>query len=399
MTESETDSSGAHRPTDVPEVRVTRWNYPQLRLDVTALDDNIATMAAWCAQRDVRLAPHVKTTMSAPIIERQLAAGAVALTVATYSQAATLASWGHPRILIANEVVEAAVLRRMSADLDRDPDLEIRFLVDSPAGVRAAHDAFGPGRRPAEVLLDVGAAGGRTGVRGRQDARSLAEAVAASPHLRLVGVAGYEGVVPNERTDDVIARVDEHCARTRDVFLDVTDLFATDAPVFTMGGSAFPDRVVRYLPDTAAVPGTVRLLRPGCYVTHDHGTYAHVNPVPGLTPALSVHALVLSTPEPGIAVINAGKRELPHDAGLPIVLAVRDAHGTPRPATANVARLFDHHAVLHHHVDGLRVTDRVELGISHPCSAFSRWSSYLAVAADGDLDVWTTDFTGGTPHP
>lgn len=44
--------------------------YPQLRLDVDALDHNIRVMASWCRARAVELAPHVKTKMSAPIIER-----------------------------------------------------------------------------------------------------------------------------------------------------------------------------------------------------------------------------------------------------------------------------------------------------------------------------------------
>ncbi|MER6442332.1 alanine racemase [Streptomyces sp. NPDC001185] len=371
-------------------------HHPQLRLDVAALEGNIATMADWCASHRVQLAPHVKTTMSAPVVERQVAAGAGTLTVATYGQAAVLAAWGYKRLLIANEVVETEVLRCLSSRLDRDPELKVSFLVDSHAGVRAAHDAFAAGRRRARVLVDVGSAGGRTGVRSRTEARLLAEAVHASPHLTLVGVAGYEGVVPNDRAADVVTRVDEHCAMTRDVFTGVADLLATDAPVFTMGGSAFPDRVVAHMPDKTDVPGTVRLLRSGCYVTHDHGTYARVSPITGLTPALSVRAVVLSVPERGTAVLNAGKRELPHDAGLPIVLSARDRDGTPKPVAGRVGQLFDHHTVLHE-ARGLDVADIVDLGISHPCSAFSRWGSYLAVHPDGSTEVWHTDFGGDEP--
>ena len=52
--------------------------YPQLRLNSDALENNIRVMASWCQERHVDLVPHVKTTMSAPIIARQVAAGAVA---------------------------------------------------------------------------------------------------------------------------------------------------------------------------------------------------------------------------------------------------------------------------------------------------------------------------------
>ena len=46
------------------------------------LADNIAAMAAWCAERGLLLAPHGKSTMAPQIFERQLAAGAWALTCA-----------------------------------------------------------------------------------------------------------------------------------------------------------------------------------------------------------------------------------------------------------------------------------------------------------------------------
>lgn len=366
--------------------------FPHMSLDLGALENNIGVMAAWCDAHDVLLAPHVKTTMSAPIIDRQLAAGAVGVTVATVEQAATVASWGHRRILIANEIVDHRALGLLRAYLQRDPALRIRCLIDSPDGVEAAQRVFGTGGPRLEVLLDVGTPGGRTGVRDRADARVLAEATNRSSQLALVGVAGYEGVVPNSRDGTNLARVDEHCRRVRDVFLDAADLYETNAPVFSMGGSAFPDRVVRHLPDGRDAPGTVRLVRPGCYVTHDHGTYAHVSPIPGLLPAVTVRAVVLSAPEPGLAVIGAGRRELPHDAGLPTVLTVTATHGDRKPeATARVQTLFDHHAVLTE-ADDLKVSDVVELGISHPCSVFSRWDDYLVTRAGETIGIWETGF-------
>ncbi|CAN7363498.1 alanine racemase [Arthrobacter sp. LjRoot14] len=368
--------------------------YPQLRLNADALENNIRVMASWCQERQVDLAPHVKTTMSAPIISRQVAAGAVGVTVATVDQVASALGWGHQHVLIANEVVDRGGLTRIRSWLEEDSTREIRCFVDSEAGINAAAKVFGAdGGVPLEVLIDVGTPGGRTGVRNLQEAVELAGLVHAAPGLRLVGVAGYEGVVPNSRAEATIAAVDRHCRLVRDVYLEVAPFFETSAPVYSMGGSAFPDRVAEFLPDAGQVPGTRRLLRSGCYVTHDHGTYAGVSPVPGLMPALTVRAVVLSTPEEGIAVVGAGKRDLPYDAGLPMVLAARTADGAPKAGAAAVVRnLYDHHAVLTG-VTGLAVTDVVDFGISHPCSAFDRWPEYVLTDGDGrDLDVWHTDF-------
>ena len=368
--------------------------YPQLRLDSDALDNNIRVMAAWCRERGVELAPHVKTTMSAPIIERQLAAGAVGVTVATVDQVASALAWGHDRVLVANEIVDRFGLARVRTWLEEDLGREIRCFVDSAAGVKAAGEVFDGGAVALEVLIDVGTPGGRTGVRSLGEGVLLAELVRATPGLKLVGVAGYEGVVPNSRTEDTVTAVDRHCRLVRDVYLEAAKFFETAAPIYSMGGSAFPDRVVEFLPDRGQVPGTRIILRSGCYVTHDHGTYAGVSPVRGLIPALSVRAVVLSTPEEGMAVVGAGKRDLPYDAGLPTFLSARTAEGVIKDgAAAAVRSLFDHHAVLTG-VTGLGVTDTVDFGLSHPCSAFDRWPEYVLTDRDGHgIDVWHTDFS------
>lgn len=354
-------------------------SYPQLRLDRDALDANIHTMAAWCAERGVELAPHVKTTMSPQIVRRQVDAGAVALTVATLDQVDAVLGWGYNDVLVANEVVDEAGLRRLKALLAGDHARVIRILVDSVEGVDVAARVFADGGSRLPVLIDVGADGGRTGVRSADNAFAVADRVVAAPGLALVGVSGYEGVVPNRRDAATLAAVDVHCRRVRDVYQGLAPFFETTEPIFTMGGSAFPDRVVEHLP--VGVPGTRYWLRSGCYVTHDHGTYAGVSPIDGLVPALAVSAVVLSTPEPGHAVIGAGKRDLAYDAGLPVLL---DAAG-------RVRTLYDHHAVVEE--SDATVGEVLRLGISHPCSVFDRWPLYVATLSDGsDPQLWNTDF-------
>lgn len=367
--------------------------YPQLRLDIDALDNNIRAMAAWCQQRGVELAPHVKTTMSPPIIERQVASGAAGVTVATVDQLASVLGWGQQHVLVANEIVDSYGLMRLRTWLEEDPGREIRCFVDSAAGVEAAARVFAGAAVSLEVLIDVGTPGGRTGTRNLQEGLRLAGLVHGTPGLRLVGVAGYEGVVPNSRAESTIEAVDRHCRLVRDVYLSAAKYFETAAPIYSMGGSAFPDRVVEHLPADGQVPGTRWLLRSGCYVTHDHGTYAGVSPVPGLIPALSVRSAVLSTPESGIAVVGAGKRDLPYDAGLPVFLSAHSADGAWKEgATAVVRDLFDHHTVLTG-VSGVEVTDVVDFGISHPCSAFDRWPEYVVTDGNGHpTGVWRTDF-------
>nr|BFD95998.1 alanine racemase [Kitasatospora sp. Xyl93] len=366
---------------------------PQLRLDARALEHNIRLMAAWCRDHRVELAPHIKTTMTRPIVERQLAAGAWGVTVATVTQAGIALGWGARRVVVANQVVHPYDLSLLRRWLDEAPQRELYCFVDSSAGIGFARSFTAGARTPLRVLVDVGTDAGRTGVQGPAEAADLARAVRAAPGLLLAGVAGYEGVRPNRRDAATLAAVDEHCDRTVTVFRRLTPLFETPRPVFSMGGSAFPDRVVHALAHAARhrgdLPTAVPVLRSGCYVTHDHGSYAQVSPLPGLRAALTVRAVVLSTPEPGRAVVGAGRRELPYDAGLPVLVRAHDPHGARRPAAAARAeRIYDHHLVLTG-VRDLYVGDEVDLGISHPCSAFDRWPDVTVVDGRGHpCEVW-----------
>ncbi|MEV7046289.1 alanine racemase [Amycolatopsis sp. NPDC051061] len=345
--------------------------YPQLRVDVGAVEHNATLMATWAASHGAALVPHVKTTMSPEIVRIQVEAGADRLTVATVAQARTVLSWGYRSLLIANEVVDVFALREIKDWMEHGAD--VTCFVDSPEGIEAAQGAFTTA--PLPVLLDVGVRGGRTGVRDKRAARSLARLVRSSPGVRLAGVAGYEGVVPNSRDEATVSAVREHCRRTAETFAELAGWYETPAPVLSMGGSAYPDLVVTEA--AGLVPDGALVLRSGCYVTHDHGTYAAVSPFAGLKPAITVRAEVISAPEPGMVVLGAGKRELPHDAGLPVLLGARSA-ADARPITdieGRVETLYDHHAVVTG-ARGLRVTDVVELGVSHPCSVFSRWDAF-----------------------
>jgi D-serine dehydratase len=83
--------------------------------------------------------------------------------------------------------------------------------------------------------------------------------------------------------------------------------------------------------------------------------------------------VVLSTPEPGLALCGFGKRDAPYDIELPVLLGRRDRGGGRTPVTgATVTKLNDQHAFVQH--DGpLAVGDVCVFGVTHPCTAFDKW--------------------------
>ena len=99
-----------------------------------------------------------------------------------------------------------------------------------------------------------------------------------------------------------------------------------------------------------------------------------------LLPALELWTDVLSSPEPGRAIIGAGRRDAPYDAGLPTVLRAYRRGEPVTLGTATVTELNDQHGFVSvAPPDALAVGDLVCLGISHPCGAFDRWRTLLEV--------------------
>ncbi|MGN9906587.1 alanine racemase [Phytohabitans sp. LJ34] len=366
------------------------FGWPLLVARSGTVDRNIATIAAYTRRHGVAHAPHGKTTMAPTLWRAQLDAGAWGITVATADQARVCREFGVPRVLLANQLLDPAALRWAAAETDAGFDLY--FQVDSLEGVAAA--AATRGTRPLQVLVEIGYQGGRTGCRTESAALAVAGAVAASPRLTLAGVTGYEGGLPDPAA--VAAFVD--LLRTAAVALAH---LLPPSVIVSAGGSVWFDVVAERLPGDW-LPGheVVPVLRSGAYVTHDDGYYREHTPfnrVPGeggLEAALELWAQVISTPEPGLAIVGMGKRDAPFDEGLPVPLAVRRAGGAAPPAAGlTVTRLMDQHAFLA--VDGAALApgDLVRFGISHPCTAFDKWRAIpLIDDADVVVDVMRTYF-------
>jgi D-serine deaminase-like pyridoxal phosphate-dependent protein len=354
--------------------------WPLMVVRRSAVEANVAAMAAYCRQHGVELAPHGKTTMSPTLFRAQVDAGAWGITVATAQQALVARRGGIARVLLANEVLDPRVLRWAAAECAAG--WEFLSYVDSIAGVKALAAAQTAADGRLRVLVEIGYPGGRTGCRGTAEAKAVARAARAVPGVEVAGVAGFEGLLP-----DV-----EAAANFIGVLREAAEAVAplcTGRPIVSAGGSAFFDAVVAGLTDPGIGDWRV-ILRSGTYVTHDHGMYARIAPGtrgtgPAFTPALEVWAQVLSTPEPGLALVGAGRRDVPYDSGLPVVLGVRGADGAVGEAGgAVVTAVNDQHA----YVTGLPAApgDLVRLGISHPCTAFDKWR-IVPVVDDDDTVV------------
>jgi D-serine dehydratase len=213
----------------------------------------------------------------------------------------------------------------------------------------------------------------------------------------------YEGNAAIGDSDHDVAAVSELVRRVLAVVrqCDAESRFAEGDILLSAGGSAVFDLVLPLLRTTGLSKPVVGVLRSGCYITHDHGYYRgylHLLEqregfVDSLQPALEVWTLVQSVPEPGLAFLSCGRRDISFDIELPMpqrlaragVLGMQDMQ--PTPPDWRITQLNDQHAYLQFDPQGMvpAVGDRVVLGLSHPCTTFDKWRWMVVAEDDGSI--------------
>jgi D-serine dehydratase len=387
-------------------VGVQGWNvlhadtsFPVAVLKTSALKHNLDWMRRFCERYGATLAPHGKTTMSPQLFGAQLANGAWGITLASSTQVQVAHRFGVRRVLLANQLVARADTNAVLQLMHDDPDFDCYVLADSLAGVERLAEAVDrhPLARPLPALVELGLPGKRAGCRTMDEAMTVARAVAGAPGLQLAGFEGYEGLLGET------GAISEFVARLVALVRESDDegLFGRAEILVSAGGSAYFDLVARGFHGLAELSRPVRpVLRSGCYLTSDHGSYkrllAELNErenLPagdGLRPALEVWSVVQSRPEPELAILTMGKRDASYDVDLPIPLAHhRPGPGAPAalPEGCEIFKMNDQHAYLrlpagHPLCSDLAVGDLVGCGISHPCTTFDKWPLLLAVDDD-----------------
>lgn len=360
---------------------------------------NLAWMQRFVDAYGMKLAPHGKTTMTPRLFARQRDAGAWGVTVATAVQAQVAARFGAERVLIANQVVDAANIAIL-ADLVASRACELFCLVDSPEGVDALGAVFAARGSAIDVLLELGPLPGeggfRTGLRSAGQERAVLDAIARhAPHVRLAGIEVYEGVVGEEAAIRTLLRR----AVATTAAIDAAGGFARVPAILSGAGSAWYDVVAEEFAPATQSGRFELVLRPGCYLSHDGGLYAAAqadilarNPVAasmqgGLLPALELWAAVQSLPDDGRAVIAMGKRDVAFDAGLPRPMLHfrpdRDEAPAAAPEGWTITGMMDQHAFMNFTAgDDVKVGDIIGFGISHPCLTFDKWRHLLLVDED-----------------
>lgn len=359
------------------------------------LKRNSAWMSAFTGANDLVISPHGKTTMAPQLFDLQIADGAWAITVATVQQLLVCRRFGVRRVILANQPVGPQEIRAC-LDAVQDSCFTLYCLADSVSGLdllaRAVRANPPPAGNPLRILVEIGFMGGRTGARNRDEALAVARAASAEPGLQLAGFECFEGLHSAPSGADRL--LDELIAVA--VAAEAEGLLGPEPMILTAGGTSLFDRVGEKFNAASFTRPVLKVLRSGCYLTHDSTSYTEAFqriisqttlelPAGGLEPALEVWAYVQSRPERGRSLLTVGKRDISYDSTMPVALRwFRPGSGMAGPEAMPpghvVLALNDQHCHLGTPEDSpLAVGDMVAFGIGHPCTTFDKWQLLMLV--------------------
>jgi D-serine deaminase-like pyridoxal phosphate-dependent protein len=300
-------------------------------------------------------------------------AGAVGITCAKLGEAEVLADAGIRDILIANQIVGPIKIRRL-VELCRRADPMV--AVDSAANVRMLSEAALAAGVSIGVLVEVDVGMGRCGVAPGEPGLELARLVAASPRLRFEGLQGYEGHCVDLRNE---AERTEQTRQSLSLLVGTRRLIERSGlavSIVSGGGTG-----------TYTINGDfegVDEVQAGSYATMDWW-YGDIRPE--FKQAMSILATVISRPNPGIIIIDVGRKGFGAEWGPP---RVKNLPGS------NVASYgSEEHLKIAMPQDApVQIGDRVEIIPSHGCTTSNLYSEFIVHRNGLVEDHWPIEGRG-----
>jgi len=362
----------------------TEADTPALIVDLDRLEANIARVAALGRELGLAVRPHFKTHKSVAIARRQIAAGAIGMTVAKLDEAEALIDGGITDVLLAYEIVASPKLERAMALAARG---RITFAVDSVDGARALSGAATAAGLRLHVSIEVECGLRRAGVE-PPDAGPLAAVISGLPNIHLDGVFTHAGHAYSARSRNDVRRVAVgEAAAVRDANAAIRIATGSGVRVLSVGSTPTFDIVARE-------PGVTEI-RPGNYVFYDAIQVA-LGTIPVESTALTIGAMVVSRTTAERVVIDAGTKTFGLDRGAHSSEVITDFGRIVAGGEGTLERLSEEHGMLRVAPDSpLGPGDRVRILPNHACTIGNLGRSYLGVRNGIVEEVISIDAAGG----
>jgi D-serine deaminase-like pyridoxal phosphate-dependent protein len=342
---------------------------PHVRVDLDAVERNIAAMQAYCDAHGLACRPHIKTHKLPKIAHLQCRAGAVGITCQKLGEAEVMAASGLDDILIAYPVVGEANVARVCR-LAREVHLSV--AADSPAVAEGLSEGLAREGLEIDFLVECDTGLGRTGVQDAEEARALARRVTELPGLRFAGLMTY----PTPSRPDALRAARE-----------AIEADGLRVEWVSAGGTQEAARTHEL--------GEVTELRAGTYALGDRGCIAHGS-VALEDCAARVRATVVSRPTSGRAILDAGSKALTTDL---VEADGVDGYGLiiGRPG-ARIADVHEEHGFveLDPGEPPLDIGDQVDIVPNHVCGMMNLHDEVVVHRSGREVGVWPVAARGAS---
>jgi len=347
-------------------MKISDLDTPALLIDIDVMERNLARVASYARQHDLRLRPHTKTHKIPALARRQIELGAAGITVAKTTEAEVMLGAAPADLLIAYPVIGAAKLERLRAIAGKT---EVTVAVDSLEAARMISDAG----IQAGILVEVDVGLGRMGVTAGE-ATLLVEEIIKLPHIEWRGLAFYPGHLKDPNDSAGIAALQA-------AVLDLVDRFAAMRipPIIVSGGST------PLLYQSHLIEG-MNEIRPGTYIFNDRNTWAA-----GACAREDCAATILAT------VVSVQGNRMMIDGGSKTFSS--DKLSTGGPGFGQIVEapgaLFHKMNEEHGYVDisqaerRFAVGDKVRVLMNHVCTAVNLQERIYGVRGGEVLETWS----------
>ncbi|REJ97550.1 MAG: DSD1 family PLP-dependent enzyme [Planctomycetota bacterium] len=279
---------------------------PAYCIDLDVMEANIAAMAAHMRERKKDWRPHAKCHKTPAIAHKQLAAGAIGVTVAKVSEAEVYAAAGIRDILIANMLFGEPKFERVAALCRHaDPIVACDHFAQAE-GLAAVCTRRGVTCR---MVIEVDIGLNRVGIRPGPDFLDLARGISKLEGVRLAGVMGYEGhLLRVEDPDEKRQKIDAAMA----LLVEQRDQMVSDGlncEIVSAGGTGS----YQY---SADCPGITEMQAGGGIFADPY--YVDAMGLKELRSSLRVLATVVSRPSLERAVTDTGRKTIHPDLAMPV---------------------------------------------------------------------------------
>ncbi|WP_108658327.1 DSD1 family PLP-dependent enzyme [Acuticoccus kandeliae] len=352
---------------------------PAMIVDIDAFQRNLRRLMDLTEGSGVLVRPHAKTHKSSTIGKMQMEAGAVGVCCQKVGEAEALVAGGVSDVYVSNQVVGRRKLDRLARLAGR---CRLAVAVDNPDNVAALAEAMATHGATIDVLVEIDVGAGRCGTRSIPQSVALAEAIARHPGLRLRGIHAYHGRAQHiidyaEREREIqaaadLSRATAEAIAAKGITVDIISGAGTGTFLFEAGSGVYNE------------------IQAGSYLFMDR-SYREIEdeagrPVPTFEQSLFILTTVMSVPEPGVAVVDAGLKAFSVDSGMPVVAD---------DETIRVARASDEHGgLVLPEGRTLALGEKIRLIPGHCDPTINLHEWYVCVRDGVVVDLWPVDARG-----